>query len=119
MRNTDGRRAIGAGRSGGIGLLLLLGFLCLSPGLLGCRSTTEADNRPAWVRQAEAQMRGEPEWKVRGQGARVAEPGSFGGAGTGGVAHRRSSDGKESSKPPPIPPGARWGETKITVEVEE
>lgn len=117
MRN--GRRTIDAMSRKGIGPLLLLGFLILSSGLAGCRSTTEADNRPAWIRQAEARMEGEPEWKVRGQGARIVESRPFGGAGLSGAEHRRSSDGEASSKPPPTPPGARWGETKVTVEVEE
>ncbi|MFP4352373.1 MAG: hypothetical protein ACLFTU_06000 [Puniceicoccaceae bacterium] len=101
------------------GLFLAAVLLSLASALAGCRSTSEADNRPAWVRQAEAQLREDPEWKVRGEGAQVAERGSSGGAGTGGVEHRRSPDEKDSSKPPPSPPGARWGETKVFVEVEE
>ena len=104
--------------------MLLLGMLWVFFASVGCRSNPEADYRPVWVQQADVQIEGEPQSKVSGEGVQTPESvfsGARPEAGTDtGEASSPLVDGRrETSISPSTPPGASWGETQVTVEVED
>ncbi|MFP4156203.1 MAG: hypothetical protein ACLFU4_01130 [Opitutales bacterium] len=117
-------------------LRLVRSFLAASaviPGLLAlsaCRSQQrEVDYRPGWVRDAEARLQKEPSWETSGPGVKStssADGGNTTGSGFFGGRQQAtptsdSQPASEASTPTQTaePPGVQWGETEITVEVED
>lgn len=99
----------------------------------GCQSKPEPDTRPSWVQEAEARLQRPPSWQVSGSGVdsggESEKRSSFFGSGQATTASTGGSqEPEESSRPSPArrqpttesePPGVEWGETKITVSVED
>jgi len=123
MRVFENSQAGGAGQFGCRGGFLFLGMLSLFFVSSGCQSKQEMDYRPEWIQQADAQLQRAPQSRVTGEGAEVTESSFGGGRREGGI------DSGEVTSPPAgaqgksfsrsTPPGAEWGETRVTVEVEE
>jgi hypothetical protein len=103
--------------------------------LAGCKSQPEPDNRPGWVKEAEARLQRPPSWQVSGSGVESRESGesrsSFFGSGriatapslspeAGASQRETNADTSNTSRAPvAAPPGVQWGETQITVSVED
>ena len=108
-------------------------FVALMGGLLpGCKSQPEPDYRPSWVREAEARLQQPPTWQVSGSGVDSGNEtqgrSSFFGSGRGAtdsdssqVSSGRQREAASTAARTPVaePPGVQWGETKITVSVED
>lgn len=111
-------------------MFVLVGMI--AGGLSGCRSKSNIDTRPGWVQEAEARLRQPASWQVSGSGVAsgrgTENRSSFYGSGqpaTSASVARESNDRQSaaasSARRTTVtqPPGVQWGETKITVSVED
>jgi hypothetical protein len=100
--------------------------------LPGCISKPEPDNRPGWVQEAEARLQRPPSWQVSGagvdSGSGTETQSSFFGSGRratnansmqGNNERQRKAAARSPQAVVEEPPGVEWGETKITVSVED
>lgn len=106
--------------------------------LAGCRSNVVVlDNRPAWVEEAEQRLKKEPvfsanQFDTRNSSSLWDRQPAEGGSKKQEAGKRRVPEGKPKASsstaasrrepsPSPVtqPEGVSWGETKITVQVEE
>jgi hypothetical protein len=119
-------------RPPGLFVLQMVVLFALVGGVSGCHSKSSIDTRPGWVQEAEARLQRPPSWQVSGSGVeseRESENRSgFYGSGQPatsiGIAREsgnRRNDAASSARSMTVnePPGVQWGETKITVSVED
>jgi hypothetical protein len=117
-RKTSAERRAGARASHTV-LAVLIGAFGLAL-LSACQSQPQVDHRPGWVRDAEARLQKEPSWETSGPGVAYgggqSEGSSFFGSGRQSTSANSTPTERTTTAPPP---GVRWSDTQISVQVEK